>query len=183
MIYRDRLFATYRVLNPIAVRRRLHDLQRRKKEFIVPGPNYMWSIDGHCKLDPYGVEIYAAIDTYSRYIVWIYIGVSGLTAVSVLRQFLDAIKSVRQIPQVLRSDRGVETTLIAEAQWQLHQAYEPDIPFEEVYAFGTSKENQRIEGWWPNLTKTALPYWHVCIPLIVRHMQKINIRIRRTFVL
>jgi hypothetical protein len=76
----------------------------------------MWSIDGHCKLDPYGIEIYAAIDAYSRYVIWIYIGVSGLTAVSVLRQFLDTIKTVRQILQTLRSDRGGETKFIAKAQ-------------------------------------------------------------------
>jgi hypothetical protein len=40
------------------------------------------------KLAPYGIEIYAAIDAYSRYVVWIYVGVSGMTAVSVVRQYL-----------------------------------------------------------------------------------------------
>ena len=159
--YRDRIFAAYRYLNPIPVRRRLHDVQRRRQEFIVPGPNYLWSIDGHCKLDPYGIEIYAAIDAYSRYVIWIYVGVSALTAVSVLRQYLDGMKAVRQQPQILRSDHGKETMLIASAHWQFHRTREPSVPLEEVYYFGTSKENQRIEGWWPNLSKTALPYWRV----------------------
>jgi hypothetical protein len=68
-IYRNRLFAAYRSLNPKAVRKRLHNLQRRKKEYIVPGSNYIWSIDDHCKLDPYKIEIYAAIDAYFRYVI------------------------------------------------------------------------------------------------------------------
>ena len=41
------------------------------------------------KLEPFGIEIYAAIDGYSRYIVWPYVGVSARTAVSVQRQCLD----------------------------------------------------------------------------------------------
>jgi hypothetical protein len=26
------------------------------------------------KLEPYGIEIYAAIDGYSRYVIWFYVG-------------------------------------------------------------------------------------------------------------
>jgi hypothetical protein len=72
-----------------------------------------------------------------------------------------------------RSDRGGETILIADAHWQLHRTITPDIPLDEVYRFGTSKENQRIEGWWPNLSKTALPYWRVSNLCLVRHRSKI----------
>jgi hypothetical protein len=48
---------------------------RRKGEYIVPGPNYIWSIDGHKKLSPFGFEIYTTIDAYSRCIIWIYVKV------------------------------------------------------------------------------------------------------------
>jgi hypothetical protein len=46
------------------------------------------------KLTPYGIEIYAAIDAYSRYVVWIYVGVSGMIAVSVVRQYLNTVKNI-----------------------------------------------------------------------------------------
>jgi hypothetical protein len=49
------------------------------------GPNDVWYIDGYMKLEPFGIEIYAIIDGYSRYIVWIYVGITARTAVSVLR--------------------------------------------------------------------------------------------------
>jgi hypothetical protein len=67
------------------------------------------------KLTPYGIEIYAAIDAYSRYVVWIYVGVSGMTAVSVVRQYLNAVKNIGYHSQVIRSDHGLETALIAGA--------------------------------------------------------------------
>jgi hypothetical protein len=37
-------------------------------EYWVPGPNYVWSVDGHMKLELFGIEIYAGVDAYSRYI-------------------------------------------------------------------------------------------------------------------
>jgi hypothetical protein len=39
-------------------------MQRHRKEYIVPGPDYIWSLDGHDKLSDWGIEIYAAIDAY-----------------------------------------------------------------------------------------------------------------------
>lgn len=42
------------------------------------------------KLEPFGFDIYAAIDGYSQFIIWIYVGVSARTAVSVLSQYLDS---------------------------------------------------------------------------------------------
>jgi hypothetical protein len=33
------------------------------------------------KLQPFGIEIYVAIDSYSRYIIWVYIGISARTEV------------------------------------------------------------------------------------------------------
>ena len=51
----------------------------------MPGPNWLWSVDGYLKLEPYGIEIYAAIDAYSRYIIWIYCGITARTGVSVVR--------------------------------------------------------------------------------------------------
>ncbi|KAL3429984.1 hypothetical protein BDV09DRAFT_189660 [Aspergillus tetrazonus] len=56
-------------------------------------------ISRYLKLAPYGVEIYAAIDAYSCYIIWVYVGISSCTAVSVLYQFLDTLKVTATQPQ------------------------------------------------------------------------------------
>lgn len=160
-VSRDRLFAVYRTLVPDAVDRRTRNMQRHRGEYIVPGPNFVWSLDGYLKLSPYGIEIYAAIDAYSRFIVWIYVGISSRTAVSVLRQYLDTLELLGQQPRFIRSDHGTETVLLASAHHQLQQVTQPDLQFENCYMYGTSTSNQRIESWWNQLSKGLVFRWRV----------------------
>jgi hypothetical protein len=131
----------------------------------VPGPNFIWSIDGYLKLAPYGIEVYAAIDAYSRYIIWVYVGITARTAVSVLRQFLDVVEVAQLQPRFIRSDRGTETVLLAEAHHKLQRSLHPEITISECYLYGTSTSNQRIEAWWLQLTKGLLFRWRVCYVL------------------
>jgi hypothetical protein len=72
------------VLNPEGIKRRRKKLQSRKGEYLVPGPGYIWSIDGHDKLPPFGIQIYAVVDAYSRNIIWAYVGISNRTSYSVV---------------------------------------------------------------------------------------------------
>jgi hypothetical protein len=113
------------------------------------------------KLASYGIEIYAAIDAYSRYIIWVYVGISSHTVVSVLRQFLDVVQVTEKTPRFVRSDRGTETILLAEAHHKLQQSTNPEISIQECYLYGTSTANQRIEAWWLQLTKGLLWRWKV----------------------
>jgi hypothetical protein len=83
-------------LDPTRIDRRYSDLQRTRGDFTTPGPNYLWSIDGYDKLSFWGFQIYAGIDGYSRYITWIYVGSSNRTGFSVLRQYLDTLKSEKK---------------------------------------------------------------------------------------
>ena len=161
-VARSRLFSIYRTLAPDAIDRRKRNMQRHRGEYIVPGPNFIWSVDGYLKLAPYGIEIYAAIDAYSRYVIWIYVGISGRTAISVLRQYLDTIQTLSQHPRFIRSDHGGETVLMASAHHQLQQIAEPDLQFQDCYMYGTSTTNQRIEAWWNQLSKGLLFRWRVC---------------------
>jgi hypothetical protein len=105
----------------------------------------------------------AAIDAYSRYITWIYIGVSAHTALCVLAQFLTTLKLEDIHPQRVRSDRGVEMTMLAAAHHAFMKKHVSDIPFNDCYWFGTSTANQRIEAWRGQLTKGMLYRWRVCI--------------------
>ena len=150
-----------RVLNPEGIARRTSDLQRQRGEYIVPGPDYIWSIDGHDKLAPWGIEIYAAIDAYSRNIVWIYVGISNRTSYSVLCQYLIATSTTGFHPRIIRSDRGKETPLCAEAHYAMCRTSDPTVQFNQCYYFGTSTANQRIESWWSQLEKSLLFGWRV----------------------
>jgi hypothetical protein len=52
-------------------------MQLNKGKYIIPGPDYIWSIDRYNKLPPFGINIYIYINTYSRAIIWVYIGISN----------------------------------------------------------------------------------------------------------
>jgi hypothetical protein len=55
-------------------------------------------MDGYMKVWPFGIEIYAAIDGYSCFILWIYVGISTRTAISVYKQIIDAVLSFGYLP-------------------------------------------------------------------------------------
>ena len=101
---RKQISTIYRLLRPDVIQGRLPGQKRQRLNYISPGPNDVWYIDGYLKLKPFGIEIYAAIDSYSRFIVWVYIGVSVSTAVSVERQSLDAFAAYSFQPRRFRSD-------------------------------------------------------------------------------
>ena len=129
--HRDCLFSRVKLLYPKGIERRKYDLQRHRGKYILPGPNFTWSVDGYMKLASFGIEVYAGIDGYSRYVVWIYVGVSSRTAVSVLKQYLEIVQHGKKQPRFLRSDRGTETMMAASAHWKLAQCSEPNLDLRE----------------------------------------------------
>ena len=124
----------------------------------------MWSVDGLLKFRDYGIGIYACIDGYSRYITSIDVGLSVTCAFSILKQYLDVLSGNENIrPTIIRTDRGTETMLMANAQWQLEQADNAEALFGSTLRYGTSESNSHIEGWWNELTKGQTRQCQVCI--------------------
>jgi hypothetical protein len=164
-VARDRMFSILKELDPegVAAREPAFKANRdRKGKYIVPGPDYVWSVDGHLKFRDYGIGIYAMVDGYSRYITSIYVGLSVTCAVSILKQYLDAVESNNNTrPRFIRSDRGTETILMANAHWQLEEADDPTAVLKSIYRYGTSKANSRIESWWEELTDGQTKSWQV----------------------
>jgi len=132
---------------------------RNRAQFIVKGPNLVWSIDGHDKLSRFGFKIYVSINAYSRYIVRCYIGHSNRTALSVNKQFLETVKALNMFLKLIRSDKGGETTLLCNSQLALRRAENPDLPLAKAYSYGTSTKNQRIESWWNLLANAQTDTW------------------------
>ena len=166
--HRDRLFHVLKQVDAAGVKARNPKTQQKynhRGEFITPGPNYLWSIDGYMKLQHFGFEIYAAIDAYSRFVIWGYVGTSARTNISVARMYYDTVSDLNFIPQILRSDRGSETIMIADMHYQLSDisrgSPEQPLGFSEAFLFGTSVANQRIEAWWNQLSKSSMRIWKV----------------------
>jgi hypothetical protein len=117
---------------------------------MVKGPNRVWSINGHDKLLAYGFEIYSIINTYSRKILGMFIGLLNRTQIAVLKYYLATVKKHRVL-KVIRVDKGVEIVLVAASQFAFRCAYKPDIRLEKTFAYSTSTKNQRIKRWWRTL--------------------------------
>ena len=68
-VARDRMFSIIKELDPNGIaNRRLFLSSSPRGGYFVPGPNFVWLIDGHHKLSMYEIEIYADINAYSRYV-------------------------------------------------------------------------------------------------------------------
>ena len=141
--------------------RRTQDMQRQRTTYSVPGPDFIWCCDGHDKLAEWGIEIYAGIDAYSRYIPWIYVGISNRKPLSIAMQYAQIVKGRGKHPNVLRTDRGKETTLLGEIHFALARSSKPGTKLSESHFYGTSRKNVRIEQWWGQLQKSQLGRWRV----------------------
>ena len=137
------------------------------------GPNWMWAVDGHSKLSRWGIEIYGCIDTYSRRLMWLYVGHSAQTQLSVARQFALVVQQKGFFPKRIRADRGSETMMLADSQFNLYRHWLlqeglvgtlSDLgnhAIRECFLFGPSTRNIRIEGYWGHLQKSQLSPWRV----------------------
>lgn len=114
-----RLFSAVKQVDPVGLALRTTGLHRQRGTYEVPGPNWVWSMDGYCKFEFVGVQIYGAIDAYSRKVLWLYVGVSGRSSVSVCRQYLDFLEETGIRPKVLRIDKGGETIQAAAAHYEI----------------------------------------------------------------
>jgi hypothetical protein len=159
-----------RLFDPSGVTSRLPNMRKeRLDDYITEGPDYLWCLDGHDKLAQYGIEIYAAVDAYSRKIVWFYVGSSNRTQLSVLRQYLRAIRARGLCPSFIRTDKGTETILLADAHFSFYieAALKEEWPDEDYnaiqitdcYIYGPSTRNIRIEGLWRQQRFTTTGPW------------------------
>ena len=167
-IARDPLWDVYREFHAASIEERLQRVSRRRGGWTCPGPNYQWCIDGYCKLAQYGFSVYGGIDAYSRFVVWLYVGVSANTARNVLAQYLAIVKAAGYIPEQIRADRGVETPLVAGAHYFLARQASMEHPntertFEQCFIYGKSTRNIKIESWWEELSRSRAVFWRVRI--------------------
>jgi len=144
--------------------------KKRLDNYVVPGPDWLWCLDGHDKLARFGIEIYGCVDAYSRKIIWFFVGSSNRTQVSVLRQYLYTVKTVGYCPNFIRSDKGTETPMMADAHYFFYHTAcfnDPTIPddvfnqicFSDCYIYGKSTGNTRIESLWYQMISRTTEQW------------------------
>lgn len=63
-VFQRRLYDIYRAAFPEEVDSRRDGNFKQRGDFKVPGPNFLWSLDGYEKLKKFGFQIYGCIDAY-----------------------------------------------------------------------------------------------------------------------
>ena len=79
-----------RELDPENIDRRQHRRLRRRK-YHQPGLNYIWDIDGHDKLKPYGISTHRCIDGYARGIIWVEVAAINKMPELIAKCYFDAV--------------------------------------------------------------------------------------------
>ena len=156
-VRRDTVMEALRVIDPegVSIRKR-HRLKRRK--YSVPGPNFLWHIDGWDKLKPYGFCVHGCIDGFSRRLLWLEVRSTNKNPTVVVQFFLDTVSQLGGVPRMLRMDKGTENGLIADMQTLLRLLNGGAVD-ETCVIQGKSSANQRIEAYWSQLKKGGGGWW------------------------
>jgi hypothetical protein len=93
-MYNKRITKVIKALDPEGMEFRKKGFIKRRGEYIVYDFNKMWHVDGYCKLDFVEIEIYGYVDAYFRKVIWVYVGVSAYTQISVVSQYLKIMREL-----------------------------------------------------------------------------------------
>ena len=146
-----------KMLDPQGTELRAKRRMRRRK-YYASGPNYVWHIDGHDKLKPYGFSIHGCIDGFSRKIIWLEVGTTNKMPEVVAKYYLDAVSNIQGIPQKIKADDGTEHSLIQPIHLYLGSVANPNVDFNS-FSIVTSPRNQRIEAYWSFLQRDKIGWW------------------------
>lgn len=136
-----------RVVDEDGIRKRSrHRLKRRL--YSVPGPNYLWHLDGYDKLKRFGFAIHACVDGFSRFVIWLWVSTTNNKPQVISYYFLDAVKKFKLLPTIMRSDRGTENTNIDILQMVLRDHHTDEFAGKKSFIKGKSTANERIEKHW-----------------------------------
>ena len=111
LLRREDVRLALRQLDPENVDKRQRRRLRRRK-YRNPGLNYVWHIDGHDKLKPYGISIHGCIDGYSRRIIWLEVAATNKIPELIAKYYLDAVKQMKGKPKIIKADDGTEHSVI-----------------------------------------------------------------------
>lgn len=117
--------------------RRLH-----RRKYVSKGQNYIWHIDGHYKLKPFGFSVYGWIDWFSRNLILLKVEFAYKNT-DVTARYLDAISDLGGVARI-KADDGTEHRLIEPIHIYLFHQWRRDWKCFQHYHFTSHPENRDI---------------------------------------
>ncbi|XP_034142839.1 uncharacterized protein LOC117592832 [Esox lucius] len=158
--YREDVHAIMRVLDASGLeKRRPGRCHIPRRQYNAKGPNYVWHIDGNDKLRFYGIWLHLCIDGYSRRVIWLHAGTSNRKPEFVGKYFLDATIKEHGCPNLVRSDRGTENSVVAVIQIAFRSRATDSLSGDKSFRYGKSVHNQRAEAFNSVLKRSWIFHW------------------------
>ena len=136
-------------VNPEGLQQRA--LENRKKarvkgRFTTGDPNWVLSLDGHCKLmgfqkDTFPLAVYGCLDTASRKLLFMKVGTRNSDPRVIGLWYLEFLYETKQIASIIRLDKGTEIGKMATLHSYLRRHHNDMDPYDTVI-FGKSTSNQ-----------------------------------------
>ncbi|XP_074109299.1 uncharacterized protein LOC141534056 [Cotesia typhae] len=146
------------IVDPDSIEERSRRRLLRRK-YSVPGPNFLWHIDGYDKLKPFGFAIHGCLDGFSRKIIWLEVATSNNKPEIIAHYFLKAVQKLKLLPTLIRSDCGTENCIVEALQQTLRFHHDDNLAGWKSFIKGKSTSNQRIESYWSQLRRHGLDFW------------------------
>lgn len=131
----------------------------KRRTYSVPGPNFLWHIDGFDKLKRYGFAIHGCVDGYSRKVMWLHVSTTNNKPQVIAYYYLQCLEEFNLIPSLIRSDRGTENTVIDILHMGLRYYHEDEDAGCKSFLKGKSTANERIEKFWKQLRQSTLNFY------------------------
>ncbi|KAJ8672233.1 hypothetical protein QAD02_003492 [Eretmocerus hayati] len=168
-VKRDTVYKLLKIADPEGVEERKANRLKRRV-FSSKGSNHIWSLDGYDKLKPFGFPIHGCIDRFSRYVLWLQYTTTNNDPKVPAYLFLQAVKKLKGLPTLVRTDAGTENVNIHSLQTCLRAGQGDDLEGDKSYIVGRSVHNQRIESYWGQMRQHSMDsYIHLFTTLKDNH--------------
>ena len=145
------------LLDPDGVEERTvkHKKKRAKVPFVSNGPDWVWSLDGHDKMEGYQnwtfpLAIYGCQDTFSRKILFLEAWDTNSDPQIIASFYMKHLSQTKKIPRYMRVDLGTENGLIGTIQSFLRRHHADIADATDTFLVGPSTSN-KIERFWRDL--------------------------------
>lgn len=151
-VKRSTVYHILKIADPEGIANRYGNKLKRR-EYVSPGPNFLWHLDGYDKLKQFGFAIHGCIDGFSRYIIWLEVATTNNDPKVTAWYYLNSVISLKFLPTIIRSDKGSENTLIGTLQTCLRMVHDDKLQGEASFIQGRIVRNQRIEAYWGQMRR------------------------------
>lgn len=157
-VYRETVLDLLQILDPEGIEER-SKYRLKRRLYSVPGPNFIWHIDGYDKLKPYGFAIHGCVDGYSRKVLWLELSTTNNKPEVICHYYLKTIEKLKLIPTLVRSDHGTENSIVELVHQALRSSHEDSYAGIKSFLKGKSTANQRIESSWGRMRRHSVNFW------------------------